>query len=76
MLWKTPCTIISALPPDAGNIALIFLLLIINWYTVSSVQYLNHEVNIICLPWSIDKNANSPIKVTEPNIQNSYISVY
>ena len=30
MLWKAPRTIISVLPPDAGNIALIFLLLIFN----------------------------------------------
>ena len=44
---------------------------------VSSVQYLNHEVNSMYTAMNhLQKNANSHIKVTEPNIQNSYISVY
>ena len=35
---------------------------------------MNHEVNIMYT--AMNKNANSHIKVTETNIQNSYISVY
>ena len=77
MLWEVPRTIISVLPQDAGNIALMFLLLNFNWFTVSLVQYLNHEVSIMYIAmthWQTD--ANCHIKVTEPTIQNSYISVY
>ena len=43
------------------------------------VQYLNQEVNDMYIAMKLNhwqKDANSHIKVTEPNIQNTYISVY
>ena len=44
---------------------------------VSTVQYLNHEVNIMYIAMNHwQKKANSHMKVTKPSMQNSYISVY